>query len=133
MKENALARAEERLAALTERNGQLKAEIQVSRTNVEKRIEELNTKLQREQMERAVVDGALEGARKNDARLPSEVTALRASLRRDAPLDDAPMVPAAMASKVSDAPLWRKKTWARGRAGGLKVEVEIKPVRPGAR
>jgi crescentin len=93
LKEGALARAEERLAALTERNGQLKAEIQASRTNVEKRIEELNTKLQREQMERAVIDGALEGARKNNARLQSEVTALRASLRRDAPLDDAPMVP----------------------------------------
>ena len=53
-----------------------------------------NTKLQREQMERAVVEGALEGARKNNARLQSEVDGVaRSLLRRDAPLDDAPMVP----------------------------------------
>jgi crescentin len=44
--------------------------------------------LQRERMERAVVEGALEAARKDNSRLQSEVAALRSTLRRGAPLDD---------------------------------------------
>src|SRR4029077_18938764 len=81
-----LARAEEKIAALTERNGHLEADIQVSRTNIEKRVEDLNSALQRERMERAVVEGALEAARKDNSRLQSEVGALRSTLRRGAPL-----------------------------------------------
>jgi hypothetical protein len=38
-------------------------------------------------MERAVVEGALEAARKDNSRLQSEVAALRAALRRGAPLE----------------------------------------------
>ncbi len=37
-------------------------------------------------MERAVVEGALEAARKDNSRLQSEVAALRSTLRRGAPL-----------------------------------------------
>jgi crescentin len=92
-RETALARAEEKIAALTERNGHLEADIQVSRTNIEKRVEDLNSALQRERMERAVVEGALEAARKDNSRLQSEVGALRSTLRRGAPLDDAPVPP----------------------------------------
>ena len=83
-RETALARAEEKIAALTERNGHLEADVQVSRTNIEKRVEELNSALQRERMERAVVEGALEAARKDNSRLQSEVAALRSTLRRGA-------------------------------------------------
>ena len=85
-RETALARADEKIAALTERNGHLEADVQVSRTNIEKRVEDLNSALQRERMERAVVEGALEAARKDNSRLQSEVAALRSTLRRGMPL-----------------------------------------------
>jgi len=81
------------IASLTERNGHLEADVQVSRTNIEKRVEELNSSLQRERMERAVVEGALEAARKDNSRLQSEVGALRSTLRRGASLDEAPVAP----------------------------------------
>ena len=87
-RETALSRAEEKIAALTDRNAHLEADIQVSRTNIEKRIEDLSSALQREQMERAVIEGALEAARKDNSRLQSEVGALRSTLRRGAPFDD---------------------------------------------
>jgi crescentin len=93
VRETALARAEEKIAALTERNGHLEADIQVSRTNIEKRVEDLNSALQRERMGRAVVEGALEAARKDNSRLQSEVAGLRSTLRRGVPLDDAPAGP----------------------------------------
>jgi crescentin len=86
-RETALGRAEERLQALTERTARLEADIQVGRTNVEKRVDDLTSSLQRERMERAVVEGALEAARKDNSRLQSEVAALRAALRRGTPLD----------------------------------------------
>jgi crescentin len=86
-REAALARAEDRNQSLTERAARLEADIQVSRTNIEKRVEDLNSSLQRERMERAVVEGALEAARKDNSRLQSEVAALRAALRRGTPLD----------------------------------------------
>ncbi len=91
-RETALARSEERLAALTERTAHLEADFQANRSNVEKRVEDLNTALQRERMERAVVEGALEAARKDGSRLQGEVATLRATLRRggtiDAPVDE---------------------------------------------
>jgi crescentin len=86
-REAALARAEERNQSLTDRAARLEADIQVSRTNIEKRVEDLNSSLQRERMERAVVEGALEAARKDNSRLQSEVAALRTALRRGVPLD----------------------------------------------
>jgi crescentin len=92
-RETALSRAEEKIAALTERNGHLEADVQVSRTNIEKRVEDLNSSLQRERMERAVVEGALEAARKDNSRLQSEVAALRSTLRRGVPLEEAPILP----------------------------------------
>jgi crescentin len=92
-RETALARAEEKIAALTDRNGHLEADIQVARTNIEKRVEDLSSALQREQMERAVIEGALEAARKDNSRLQSEVAALRSALRRGLPFDEAPMAP----------------------------------------
>ena len=106
-RETALARADEKIAALTERNGHLEADIQVNRTNIEKRVEDLNSALQRERMERAVIEGALEAARKDNSRLQSEVAGLRSTLRRGVPLDEAPMAPAAAAN--DEAPAKGKK------------------------
>src|SRR5450755_4253957 len=109
-REDALARAEEKFAALTERNGHLEADVQVSRTNIEKRVEDLNSALQRERMERAVVEGALEAARKDNSRLQSEVAALRSTLRRGVPLDEAPVAPSEAAN--DEAPAKGKKKGA---------------------
>lgn len=53
-----------------------------SRSHVEKRVEDLNGSLQRERMERAVVEGALEAVRKDNSRLQSEVASLRSTVRR---------------------------------------------------
>ncbi|MGE5771559.1 MAG: hypothetical protein ACM3Z4_05870 [Hyphomicrobiales bacterium] len=44
-------------------------------------------------MERAVVEGALEAARKDNSRLQSEVAALRSTLRDGAPREDPPVTP----------------------------------------
>jgi crescentin len=106
-REAAVSRAEEKIAALTERNGHLEADVQVNRTNIEKRVEELNSSLQRERMERAVVEGALEAARKDNSRLQSEVAALRSTLRRGVPLDEAPVAPSEAAN--DEAPAKGKK------------------------
>jgi len=95
---------EDRIAALTERNGHLEADIQISRTNIEKRVEDLNSALQRERMERAVVEGALEAARKDNSRLQGEVAALRSTLRRGAPLDDTTPVPPTEAANDETPP-----------------------------
>ena len=59
-------------------------------------------------MERAVVEGALEAARKDNSRLQSEVAALRSTLRRGAPLDEAPMAPADAANDETPAKGKRK-------------------------
>ena len=92
-REAALVRAEEKIAALTERNGHLEADVQVIRTSIEKRVEELNSALQRERMEHAMIEGALEATRKDNARLQSEVGSLRSILRRGMALDDTPVAP----------------------------------------
>jgi chromosome segregation ATPase len=102
-REAALGRAEEKIAALTERNGHLEADVQVSRSNIEKRVEDLNSALQRERMERAMVEGALEDARKDNTRLQDEVASLRSTLRRGVPLDDAPVAPDVPANDEASA------------------------------
>jgi crescentin len=89
-RETALTRAEEKIASLSERNAHLEADVQVSRSNIEKRVEELNAALQRERMEHAVVEGALEAARKDNARLQHEVAGLRATLRRGGTVEETP-------------------------------------------
>jgi crescentin len=107
VRETALARSEEKIAALTERNGHLEADVQVSRTNIEKRVEDLSSALQRERMERAVVEGALEAARKDNSRLQGEVGALRSTLRRGVPLEELPIPPTEAAN--DEAPLKGKR------------------------
>jgi len=54
--------------------------------------------MQRERIERAVVEGALEAARKDNSHLQSEVATLRSTLRGGAPLDDSPVPPAEAAN-----------------------------------
>jgi chromosome segregation ATPase len=84
VRETALARAEEKIQSLTDRVNQLDADAEASRLRTEKRIEELNSSLQRERLERAVTEGALEATRKNYAELQRELAAARSG-RRDEP------------------------------------------------
>ena len=78
-----------KIQLLSDRISQLEGDLMVSRTTVEKRVEDLNTTLQRERIERAVVEGALEGARKEHARLQREMASLSAR-RRGPLLEEAP-------------------------------------------
>jgi crescentin len=102
-RETALTRAEEKITSLTERNAHLEADVQVSCTNIERWVEELNAALRRERMERAVVEGALEAARKDNSRLQHEVAGLRSTLRRGVPLEEAAAAPEDIESAAGTA------------------------------
>ena len=78
-KEAALARAEDANASLNDRIGALEAARAAEKQAAEQKIEELDAALRREKLERAVVEGALEAARKDFARLMREVMALQRS------------------------------------------------------
>ncbi|MCK9918888.1 hypothetical protein MXD81_58170 [Microbacteriaceae bacterium K1510] len=85
-KETALTRAEESITALNERIINLEAALLDQKHAAEQTIEELGTSLRREKMQRAVVEGALETARKDFSRLMRET----AALRREQPLPEEP-------------------------------------------
>ncbi len=76
-KEAALSRAEEAVATLTEQVERLTAEKTNDRQLAEKAIEELGAALRREKLDRSVVEGALETARKDFARVMREVMNLQ--------------------------------------------------------
>ena len=78
-KEAALTRAEDAIAALNEQVAALEAARAAEKQAADQRIEELGTSLRREQMQCSVVEGALETARKDFARLMREATALQRS------------------------------------------------------
>ena len=76
-KEAALGRAEDTIAALNEQVAALEAARASEKQVTEQRIEELSASLRREQMQCSVVEGALETARKDFARLMREAMALQ--------------------------------------------------------
>lgn len=76
LREAALARAEEKNAALAERIKQLESDYQVLREADEKRVEELSTALSRERMARAVAEGALSSSRRDFARVQQEIATM---------------------------------------------------------
>ena len=82
-RETALARAEERIQSLSDQIKILETDAEASRSKTEKRIEELSSALQREKMERAVADGALDATRKNYAELQRELAAERSGRREE--------------------------------------------------
>jgi chromosome segregation ATPase len=84
-KEAALTRAEDTIAALNEQVAALEAARATEKQAAEQRIEELGTSLRREQMQCSVVEGALETARRDFARLMREAMALQ---RQQAGPDD---------------------------------------------
>ena len=76
-KESALARAEETIGALNTRIGDLEVTLTGEKQTNEQTVEELKAALRREQMQRAVVEGALEAGRKEYSRLMREVMVLQ--------------------------------------------------------
>jgi chromosome segregation ATPase len=92
-KEAALTRAEDAIAALNEQIAALEAARAAEKRAAEQRVEELGTSLRREQMQCSVVEGALETARKDFARLMREAMALQRE-QQTAPDDPALLRPA---------------------------------------
>ena len=92
VKEAALTRAEDTISALSEQINALEAARAAEKQAAEQRIEELSVSLRREQMQCSVVEGALETARKDFARLMREAMALQRE--RAAPDDPAHLRPA---------------------------------------
>jgi chromosome segregation ATPase len=91
-KEAALTRAEDTIAALNEQVGALEAARAAEKQAAEQRVEELSASLRREQMQCSVIEGALETARKDFARLMREAMALQRE--KMAPDDPARLRPA---------------------------------------
>jgi len=91
-KEASLMRAEDTIAALNEQVTALEAARAAERQVSEQRIEELSVALRREQMQCSVVEGALETARKDFARLMREAKTLQRN--QTAPDDPARLRPA---------------------------------------
>ena len=77
VKEAALVRAEDTIAALNEQIAAIEAARASEKQVADQRIEELGASLRREQMQCSVVEGALETARKDFARLMREAMALQ--------------------------------------------------------
>jgi chromosome segregation ATPase len=76
-KDAALQRAEDTIAALNEQISAIESARAAEKQADEQRIEELGASLRREQMQCSVVEGALETARKDFARLMREAMALQ--------------------------------------------------------
>jgi chromosome segregation ATPase len=82
IKDTQLARAEERILQMTDRVGQDESLLQSSRQTLEKRIQELDSELERERIDHSVAKGSLEAARKDREHLQRELTKLKSALRR---------------------------------------------------
>jgi len=80
-RDSSLSHAQDKIKSLTDRVELLKVEAAANQAKAEKRIEQLNSAIERERAERAVAEGALEATRSDYARLQSEIAAER-SLRR---------------------------------------------------
>jgi chromosome segregation ATPase len=94
-KDAALQRAEDTIAALNEQIAAIESARAAEKQATEQRIEELGASLRREQMQCSVVEGALETARRDFARLMREAMALQ---REQAMPDDPARLRAANAA-----------------------------------
>jgi crescentin len=86
-KEAELAQAQEALQTLADKVEFLQEESRTRTQGAEKQIDELNEALRREKVERAVVEGALEAARKDFSRLMRELMALEQQRNAREPLE----------------------------------------------
>jgi chromosome segregation ATPase len=81
-RDSALSHAEDKIKSLSDKVELLKAEAAANHNKAEKRIEQLNSAIERERAERAVAEGALEATRGDYTRLQREIAAERAMRRR---------------------------------------------------
>ena len=86
-KEAELGQTQEALKAATDKVDFLEDEARTRTQGVEKQLDELNEALRREKVERAVVEGALEAARKDFSRLMRELMALEQQRNAREPLE----------------------------------------------
>jgi chromosome segregation ATPase len=84
-RDSSLTHAQDKIKSLTDRVELFKAEAAANHAKAEKRIEQLNSAIERERAERAVAEGALEATRSDYARLQREISAERSLRRRSAP------------------------------------------------
>ncbi len=87
-RDSALSNAQDKIKALSDRGELLKAEAAANQAKAEKRIEQLNSAIERERAERAVAEGALEATRADYARLQREIVAERAMRRHSVNPDE---------------------------------------------
>jgi crescentin len=117
-RETSLTHAEHKIKSLTDRVDQLEHDARMYRTKTVKRIDDLNETLQRERVEYAVAQGALETNRRDYARLQRGLSAEQAVPQSSPQVDG-----------VSDASKPREPSKARNGKGagrGAKV-MEAKP------
>ena len=79
-RETALVRAEEYIQTLTDRIAKLESDTEASQAAYDKRIDEIGVALQRERMERAMIEGALETARSDYAALHHDYSLMQAHM-----------------------------------------------------
>jgi chromosome segregation ATPase len=76
-REASLAHAEQKIKVLSDRIAEIEAEADAYRSKAERRIDELSASLQRERVELAVAQGALETTRRDYARLQRDIVSGR--------------------------------------------------------
>jgi hypothetical protein len=89
-RETSLAHAEQKIKSLTDRVDQLEHDARTYRAKTVKRIDDLNETLQRERVEFAVAQGALETNRRDYARLQRGLSAEQAVPQSSPQVDGAP-------------------------------------------
>ena len=130
-RETALARAEERITALSDQIKKLETDGEAARVKAEKRIEELSAALQREKMDRAVSDGALEATRKNYAELQRELATERSGRREEVKLEAVPNGDKAKVSRAKVAEAKPAEAKAGDKAGDGKPDAgKVEPIIP---
>jgi len=87
-RETSLAHAEQKIKSLTDRIAEIEVDAGAYRAKTERRIDELNASLQRERVELAVAQGALETTRRDYARLQRDMLAGRGAPQRGATLEE---------------------------------------------
>jgi len=114
-RETSLGHADQKIKALTDRVAEIEAEAGAYRAKAERRIDELSASLQRERVELAVAQGALETTRRDYTRLQREMLAGRPPQQASPNLE-----------VVSDSTKESQKT-KNGKAAGSRKAAEGGP------
>jgi crescentin len=118
-RETSLAHAEQKIKSLTDRVDQLEHDSRTYRSRTVKRLEDLNEALQRERVELAVAQGALETTRRDYARLQRGLSVEPVAPQSDTAVEEPPETPKSKESSKS------RNGKIAGRAA--KAAMEAKP------